>query len=439
MAQADVGGTEAPAESSAQPQPYLRYRDMTLGYHGASEDQVDVTEYRIGWFGPTDADDPLTGDLWWATDFAVSEANRSRLNPSFAPPLVPRPSSPLPFRLVPRWSTDVWGTGVSQLARMVYEEEPLAVIGSIDSSATHLAEQVVAKANLPLVSPIATDKTATLAGVAWMFSCAPADTAVARVMVEAALEAADRRTRPSGNHPTDTVEASGVTGVPRVEGSILLLGTTDHDSRMTAREVMAEFSRRGRLPDLRVDLPAGAADVRAQLGAATARNPAVVIIIAAAEDAARLVRTTRELLGDVDILGGPSMGRHRFVALAGLSAEGVRFPLLFSAHGGARHTVAFVEQFTSQRGRPPDYTAALAYDATRMLLEAIDRAGPNRARIREVLLQLSPWPGVSGAIQFDGTGQNVRADLRLGTVQHGVVVPVASDASTSTPNPALAP
>ena len=164
-------------------------------------------------------DDPLTGDLWWAANLAVQEANARTSD------FGPRTSDflRLPFRLVARWAVDPWGTGVSQLTRMVYDEQPLALLGSVDSATTHLAEQVVAKANLPLVSPIATDKSVTLAGVSWMFSCAPSDAAIARVLVDAVL--------------------AGLTG--RAD-KLVLLATTDHESRMTAREVLREFSRRQR-------------------------------------------------------------------------------------------------------------------------------------------------------------------------------------------------
>ena len=82
----------------------------------------------------------------------------------------------------------------------------------------------------------------------------------------------------------------------------------------------------------------------------------------------------------------------------------------------------FVERFRAERGHAPDYTAALTYDATRLVIETIRAAGPNRARIREALQQLSPWPGVAGLIRFDGTGQNTRTNLSLGTIRNGRVV-----------------
>ncbi|HYG34497.1 MAG TPA: ABC transporter substrate-binding protein, partial [Clostridia bacterium] len=106
------------------------------------------------------------------------------------------------------------------------------------------------------------------------------------------------------------------------------------------------------------------------------------------------------------------------------AAEGVRFPLLYVPDPGDTNATYFLERFSAEHHRPPDYTAALTYDATRLLIEAIRRAGLNRSRIREMLIELSPWTGIAGRIHFDGTGQNQRNNLCMGTIQNGVTVPL---------------
>ena len=473
------------AAEPADPQsasPFLRLREAALGYHGPEGNFTNLTEIRIGWFGPTNLDDPLTGDLWWAARFAIQEANAQTVD--FG--LRASDFSRLPIRLIPRWAVDPWGTGVSQLTRMVYDEQPLAILGSVDSATTHLAEQVVAKANLPLVSPIATDKSITLAGVSWMFSCAPSDDAIARMLVDDVLatlnENASSSTR-SVRHkeaatdkseirnPKSEIDQSLLTSAATSQRSgLALLACTDHESRMTTREVLKEFSRRGRMPDFRFDVPPGAHAAARQMSALEEACPSVVLIIAGAEDSARLVRalragtplgfgvrqssgamaaatdpekaaedcrTPRRSRADRDaplsscaLFGSHAMGRARFRELAGPVAEGARFPLLFVPDRSDKNAALFVAHFTSERRHPPDYTAALTYDATRLLLEAIRRAGPNRARIREALTQLSPWPGIAGPIHFDGTGQNTRTNICMATIRDGAIDPL-----TGTRNP----
>jgi len=473
--------TEPGSPQPTSASPFLRLREAPLAYHGPSDDFTNLTEVRLGWFGPTNLDDPLTGDLWWAANLAIREANEQRAAPtehgvhaaspsevadaleSPDPPSAgavkrpegraPAPSSDascvmrhasfhaLPFRLVPRWAVDPWGTGVSQLTRMVYDEQPLALLGSVDSASTHLAEQVVAKANLPLVSPMATDKSVTLAGVPWMFSCAPSDAAIARVLVDDILammqDGASSPARGSRRdeapteksairNPQSTIVQSLLTSAATSEkAGLALLACTDHESRLTTREVLKEFSRRGRLPDFRFDVPPGAAVIRQQMSALEASRPAAVLVVAGADDAALLVQAVKERVPAAALFGSQSCGRQRFLQRAGLAAEGVRFPLLFVPVAADTNTDRFTGRFIAERHRPPDYSAALTYEATRLLIEAIRRAGPNRARIREALTQLSPWSSIAGPIHFDGTGQNTGTNIRLGTIRDGSVIPLA--------------
>lgn len=382
-------GWHVPASAATNTTPYLQLRNATLGYHGPDPDLSALPDIRIGWFGPTNLNDPLTGDLWWAASRAVEEAGAAT-----------GPES-RPVRLVPRWAVDPWGTGVSLLARMVFDEQPLALIGSVDSATTHLAEQVVAKANLPLVSPVATDPSVTLAGVPWMFSCAPSDDAVARVLVADLLE---------------SLEAA--------PGRLALLTATDHESRMTTRAVLRELSRRGRLPDFRFDARAGSLDADVQFEALATARPSAVLLIAGPEDAARLLLAARARLADPGtcrFFGSHAMARHRFRELAGAAAEGVRFPVLTAPDPACPVTARFRERFTAERGHAPDDAALLTYDATRLLLEAIRESGPTRAGVRATLAGLGPWSGVSGTIHFDGTGQNTRARLDIATVRNGVL------------------
>jgi ABC-type branched-subunit amino acid transport system substrate-binding protein len=153
------------------------------------------------------------------------------------------------------------------------------------------------------------------------------------------------------------------------------------------------------------------------------------VIVAGAEDSARFLLAVRQDYQadasfnqhSLTVYGAPAMGRARFVELAGASAEGVRFPLLACPDAADSRAATFIANFLRARGRRPDYAALLMHDGTRLLTEAIQRAGPNRARIREALAQCSPWVGVGGPVHFDGTGQNTVANLRMATIHNGAI------------------
>ena len=392
-----------PAPNPGPPPPFFHLRDTPLEYNGPEEEPSAAGELVIGWFGPSDDANGLASDMWWAARLAVEEANAAR-----------QPGPHPPLRLKPCWSADPWGSGVARLTRMVYEEKPVALIGSVDSASTHLAEQVVAKANLPLISPVATDPSITLAGVSWMFSCAPSDTAVAQALVN------------------DVVAALEVT-----PGPLVVLTATDHGSRMTARAVLSALRQARHLPDYRFELAPGTADLSLPLDALQTTRPAAIVLIASAEDSARWVCAVRKrFAGAADdglpgtracrIFGGPSMGQARFRELAGDAGEGVRFPVLAAVDLAMPDTVRFLERFTRERGHSPEDAVLMTYDATRLLIEGIRQARGSRTRIRTALARSTSWVGIAGPIEFDPTGQNLRSRLSLATLTQGRVHPAPS-------------
>jgi len=394
-------------------EPFFRFRSVTPTYPGPGRERPEpqgLTEVKLVWFGPSDPADPLDGPLYSAALLALEEANAEGGYRG------------LPFRLVPCWSENPWGTGVSRLFRLTYREQVWAVIGSRDGESTHLAEQVVAKACLALVSPVSTDKTVNLAGVPWMFSLAPADDLQVPALAEALLRSA--RGRP-----------------------FVILSSTAHDARMTTEELLSELARRGATPALHLTFSPGLRgpqDLAVQLERTKKTAPAALVVVAGAADAARVLRAAREAGLSAPVFGPAVMGSRAFLREAGPAAEGVVFPRLFDpAHNDRARR--FVRRFRARFGYPPDYRAAYAYDAVRMLVEAVRRAGLNRARIRDALRDLAPYEGVTGTVRWDPTGQNLHP-VTLGTVRAGRVVPyrtasaepthrVAQTASSRPPTP----
>ena len=374
---------------------FSRARDRAAGYAGPGREAPDpagVREVLIGYFGPDDPRHPEAGDLWCAARMAVDEANaRGGFRGT-------------PFRLVAGWSDSPWTAGARHLTRMVYEDKVWAVLGGIDGPSTHLAEQVVAKARLTLVSPAATDKTVNLANVPWMFSCLPGDHLLAP--------------------PLATEVAARAGGKP-----FLLVSADDHDSHLFAVELSKCLSERGLAPCRHFEFRQEEPDLRELVARVLEPKAEAVILAAGARTSARLAAALRGGGFVGTIFGGPAMGRWRFLEEAGPAAEGVIFPLLYPPPGDPAD---FAQAFQARFGRPPDYAAAHAYDAVRLLLAAIGKAGLNRARIGDAVRDLSPWTGVTGAVTWDPLGSNTRA-VRLGTIRQGAVRPLEAAAAAPPP------
>lgn len=89
------------------------------------------------------------------------------------------------------------------------------------------------------------------------------------------------------------------------------------------------------------------------------------------------------------------------------ASEGAWVGSPFSATDTRPRARTFVEAFRKRFGMAPDGNAALAYDATMLLAEAVREAGPVRADVQRYLRGLRPgrgFQGVTGVIAFTDGG-----------------------------------
>ncbi len=390
--------------------PFFDARSRQTYYAGPGRESrpaVDVKEVAIGYFGPSTAAGPDGGDMWNAACLAIEEVNQAGGYKG------------LPFRLVAGWAENPWGSGVTQVTRMVYVHNVWAIIGGIDGPSTHLAEQVVAKARLTLLSPVSTDRTANCANVPWMFSCLPQDHLQAPVLAEA-IAALRLGSEPALSFPKGQASVGGK--------PFVLVSAVDHDSHLFTVELARHFAQHRLAPVYHYEFDPRKADITELANRIADTRADVLVVVAGGEASANLIHAVREKGFAGPVFGGPCMGRRSFIEEAGKAAEGVVFPLLYAGSTRSKTRLpdgqGFEEKFTVRFGKQPDYLAAHTYDAVNLLVAAIRKAGLNRVRICDALRELSPWHGVTGSIQWDGLGSNCRR-VALGTIKSGRVLPVS--------------
>jgi len=138
-----------------------------------------------------------------------------------------------------------------------------------------------------------------------------------------------------------------------------------------------------------------------------------------------------------------------FVDIAGPNAEGVACPYPWNPTRSDAKLDKFRETFRQRFGEEAETFAAHAYDGMNMLIWAIQVAGLNRAKIRDVLAHRArPWKGVTGDIRLSAVLDDVgdvylakrensqwkfysREDLQI--PQDQVRQPVAAGERDSTP------
>ncbi|MDI6894986.1 MAG: ABC transporter substrate-binding protein [Bacillota bacterium] len=93
--------------------------------------------------------------------------------------------------------------------------------------------------------------------------------------------------------------------------------------------------------------------------------------------------------------------------------EGGYFTNHYSAEDPRPEVKAWVDKYQKKYGSTPDALATLAYDATKLLLKAIENAGPDDStKIRDAMQKLQ-MDTVSGKISFDENGDPIKPAVIL--------------------------
>lgn len=107
------------------------------------------------------------------------------------------------------------------------------------------------------------------------------------------------------------------------------------------------------------------------------------------------------------------------------ASDGAYVGAPFTAEDPRPEARQFVQAFQSRFNVTPDGNAALAYDATRLLWEAVKATGPDRRRIRDWLAAIDSTKahrGVTGAIRFDDRGDPVGKGFVMTRAVNGALV-----------------
>jgi ABC-type branched-subunit amino acid transport system substrate-binding protein len=94
--------------------------------------------------------------------------------------------------------------------------------------------------------------------------------------------------------------------------------------------------------------------------------------------------------------------------------EGSVLTAPFFAESSKRSVMNFTDTFFGATGREPDYREALAYDTSRMLLDALrDRGVTDRRTLRDRLRRIEAFEGVTGWVSMTKAGEMQRGSFIL--------------------------
>lgn len=139
------------------------------------------------------------------------------------------------------------------------------------------------------------------------------------------------------------------------------------------------------------------------LEAAQRSRPDVAVIVANAMDTALAAQAASTLSAPPALLASEWAATDQLILGGGRSVEGLVVTQFFDRNSRSPAYLAFAERFVQRYGREPGFAEAAAYDATRVVLQALD-ARRRGEPLKATLLRLRRFDGLQNPVVFDDFG-----------------------------------
>ncbi len=372
--------------------PYYEHYTDLVEYNGAARDLPDpdlktLDEIRIGFIAPLyDHPDQVLGNrMLHGASLAIEEANAAG------------GYCGKPFRLMLHNDSAIWGASSNEVVKMVYNENVWAMFGSISGDTTHIALRVTLKTETPLVNSASTDPTIPETIIPWYLADLQDDRVQGYTLAR---------------HIYNEL------GLKR----IAILRVNDRYGRFGVLKFRDASRRLGHPVVIEQKFLPGSTDFRHQLHVIQDSRADGVVLWTDQAPAAAILQQMQALGMKQRVFGSHRTIGDDLLKLAGRAAEGFEALYPYDPTRGDKRWQDFNVHFESQYHEAPDHFAALAYDAMRILLNAICQAGLNRGRIRDALTATDHYRGVTGEMVFDPNCKNMSpmflASVRNGTIQY---------------------
>jgi branched-chain amino acid transport system substrate-binding protein len=114
-------------------------------------------------------------------------------------------------------------------------------------------------------------------------------------------------------------------------------------------------------------------------------------------------------------MGSDAWGSAELMDLCGDDCIGQFFSTHYAAAGAKGATKKFIDRYNKKYGYIPDDVAALTWDATRLVLQAIQEGGKltgklrkDRKALRESMANIKSFAGITGDMTFDEQGDPIK-------------------------------
>ncbi|MGO8746807.1 MAG: ABC transporter substrate-binding protein [Thermoguttaceae bacterium] len=310
----------------------------------------------------------------------------------------------IPFELVVHNDSALWGASGNEIINMRYNDQCWAILGSVDGANSHIALRVALKAEILIMNTADTDPTYIETNIPWTCRVIGDDRQMGYLLAD---------------YLYDKLKIDRI-GIIRA---------SNRYGRFGVRQVRDSSRRRGHPVPVEMAYQVGGDDFALHLDRLKRAGVKGVVHWGDAADGAHILNQMRAMGMQQPFFCCDRCLSDEFLKIAGKNAEGVvcgsPWDPTRSDEKLHRFREAFRQRYPKSDGPAPLYSAtdpdpsarwrrllasggpevetyaAHGYDGMNMVIWAVQAAGLNRAKIRDMIAyRTEPWPGVTGDILF---------------------------------------
>ena len=312
------------------------------------------------------------------------------------------------------------------VTKFVTQDQVHAILGEVASSRSIAAAPIAQNAKIPMLTPSSTNPEVTRKGDYIFRSCFIDPVQGAAIAQFAAKTLNSKR------------------------GALMVDRKNDYSTGLE-KVINEVFTRLGGQIVVTQSYQAADQDFNAQITSIKGANPDVIFVPGYYGDVGLFAKQARDKGITVPIVGGDGWDSPSLYQIGGAALNGCYFSNHYSPDDADPLVQKFVNDYKSRFGTVPDALAATAYDAARIMFDAIKRANSlDGTAIRNALAATRDFPGVTGRVTFNENRDAVKPIVMIKIEDGGKFVVAervqvegaampTSATTTTTPTPATTP
>jgi branched-chain amino acid transport system substrate-binding protein len=304
------------------------------------------------------------------------------------------------------------------VSKLVTQDQVHAVIGEVGSSRSIAAAPICQSNKIPMLTPSSTNPEVTQKGDYIFRSCF-----------------------------TDPVQGEAIAKFAannlKVKRGALLIDKKNDYSVGLGKFIADAFRKLGGEIVIEQAYQEGDSDFNGQLTSIKGANPDVIFVPGYYTEVGLIAQQARKNGITAPLVGGDGWDSQRLYEIGGQALVGSFFSNHYSVDDPDPAVQKFVNDYKTKYGNVPDALAATAYDAARIMFDAIKRAGStDGAAIRDALAKTANFPGITGVVTLNSERNAVKPIVMIRVDQggkYGVADRVTPEGAVAAPGTTASP